>query len=169
MSLERREQALDELAAPLGALVHSVNNALAVIATTTYALQLENRLSDADADAILGGIDSARLAFADYEPIVRSRHAPKAPIAGLPMVDIGSSVSALAGRIVTLHWQVLPPPVTDLTRATRRLIAALWTAADELGAVNLTVTTSVNDARVRVSVQAPDGRVWGPVDIGTAS
>lgn len=166
MSLERRDVALDELAAPLGALLHTVNNALAVISTTTFALQIEQRLSDADAEAILGGIEAARVAFEDFEPIVRSRGAPEVPVPGMLPLELSSSVTALRGRPTKVHWQGAAPQVRDLTRSTRRLIAALWTAADELGASQLGVTSSVHDGQVTVAIRQGEGPVWGPVPIG---
>lgn len=166
MTLETRDSALNELAAPIGALMHSVNNALAVIATTTYALQIEQRLSDEDANAILGGIDAARLAFADFEPMARSRGKPEVAVQGPIGTELSSSVSALAGRAITVAWRVPPPRVADVTRSTRRLIAALWTAADELSTGALEVTAGVDHERVVVWVKAPDGRSWGPGAIG---
>ena len=167
MIFERRDAALDELAAPLGALLHNVNNALAVISTTAFALQMEDKLSDADAEAILGGIEAARVAFADFEPIVRSRGSPEVAVPGAPQVDLSSSITALTGRPTVVRWEGMPPRVTDLARATRRLIAVLWSAADELGAAQLLVTSSTEGGRVLVSVRVTtDGRVWGPVPIG---
>lgn len=166
MTLETRDSALDELAAPIGALMHTVNNALAVIATTIYALQLEQRMSDEDADAILGGIDAARVAFADFEPIARSRSKPEVAVAGRIGTELSSSVSALAGHTIIVAWLVPPPRVADVTRSTRRLIAALWTAADELAANELAVTAAFDHERVVVSVKSPDGRSWGPAAIG---
>ena len=165
-TLDRRDAALAELAAPLGALLHTVNNALAVISTTTFALQIEQRLSDADADAILGGIEAARVAFASFEPIVSSRGAPETAVPGILPLELGSTVSAMVGRATQVQWQGAPPHVSDLTRATRRLLAAVWTATDELAATRVTVIPSVVNGCVSVSVTTPDGRVWGPVPIG---
>ena len=169
MTMERRASALNELSAPLGALIHTVNNALAIIATTTYALQLEQRLSDEDADALLSGIDTARAAFSNFDPIVRSRTKVEVAVVGVPVTELSSTLSALTGRAIAVTWRDLPPPVTDLTGATRRLIAALWTAADDLDATSLFATASVSSGCVRASVQAADGRQWGPVDIGVAA
>jgi hypothetical protein len=164
MNMERREAAIDEFAAPLGELLHTLNNALAAISTTAYALQIEQRLSDEDVDAILGGVDSARTAYAALEPLVRARGAERAIAAAL-IIDASTSVTALVGRPVTIRWATHPPMVSDMARATRRLIAALWTAAEDLQADTLVATCSVRGSIVDVAVATPDGRTWGPVEI----